>query len=407
MSTKKAIFTKKEINAYEKAYADLKKRYQEGDLKGNYDLYREIEKSIDSTIKNVSLMRERKCYIDLIDAFTIAVGIRMREKIKYLQVYSMNEKDYSLFAQYNSLGARRALHTLLKSLVDDADPTSVRKKKGIPHNVSFTGFSKIMLGTGKEFSKEAKAYGAGTFNTDYLWYNDDGSTFRWKTDEVKNLCEMILTSRAAEAYASVTDLSSDVYDLLYNEPDFIEFITKINDDIEIVELKENKKKKDVSYQSTFAAVKNTRDVDQINLMLKELESRGLGKEPIHSPHVRQTKERVPKEFKEGDVILKSHIVDLKPLLPVLIDMPFTKRVFDKKGERKETQTNAKIVVFAINSKEFIFGFYHEEFVKVPGYSDRHKEHEFLVGSTYLGTIDKNIKQKQCEIEFRIMPMPVK
>ena len=323
----KGIFTDNEIAAYKKAYSDLEKRNKEGDLKDKWRVYYEAKEKIAAAIKRISIMREKKRYTDLLDAFTIAVGSKMEKRINFPQIYTMrdNEEYCSLFTQYNSLGTRRALYTVLKSLVDDADETSVRKNKGIPHNVSFTGFSKIMLGTGKEFTKEAKAYGAGLFNTDYLWYNDDGSTFRWKTDEVSKLCEMILTSREAETYASVINLYDEIYDLLYNEPDFIEFIVKISDDIEVVEQKPNDKKKDISYDAVFAATKNVRDYDQLQKMILELETRGLGQEPIHSPHVRQTKERVPKEFKEGDIILKSHIVDLKKHLPVLIDMPFIKR----------------------------------------------------------------------------------
>lgn len=405
MSKKKVIFTEKEVAAYKKAYADLEKRFQEGDLKGKWDPYWKAKEKLESAIKNVSLMRERKYYPDLLDAFTIAVGSKMTKKINdYRQIYVLrdNEQYCSLFAQYNSAMSRRVLHTLLKSLVEDADPKSDRKKKGIPHSVSFTGFSKIMLGTGKEFTKEAKAYGAGLFNTDYLWYNDDGSTFRWKTEEVKDMCEMILTSREAEAYASVINLSDAIHDLLYNEPDFIEFITKINDDIEVVELEENKKK-DVPYVALFAATKNTRDIEQINLMLKELENRGLGREPINSPYVRQGKERTKKEFKEGDVILKSHIVDLKSILPVLIDMPFTKRDHSKPQDKRDTKAKAKIVVFAIRGGDIRYGFYHEdEVIRVPSYN--WLDNEFLIGSTYIGSVDKNAKRKQCDVKFSILPI---
>jgi mRNA-degrading endonuclease YafQ of YafQ-DinJ toxin-antitoxin module len=70
----KVIFTEKEIFAYIKAYEDLEKRHKEGDLKGKWDPYWKAKESIDNTIKNVSLMRERKYYTDLLDAFSIAVG---------------------------------------------------------------------------------------------------------------------------------------------------------------------------------------------------------------------------------------------------------------------------------------------------------------------------------------------
>ncbi|MEI6673291.1 MAG: hypothetical protein WCL02_08540 [bacterium] len=337
----------------------------------------------------------------MLDAFTIAVGSRMQQKINFPHIYTMrdDEKYTTLFAQYNSFLSRRALHTLLKSLVDDADETSDRKNKGIPHNVSFTGFSKIMLGTGKEFTKNAKAYGTGLFNTDYLWQNDDNSTFRWKTDEVSKLCEMILCSRESEAYASVTSLYDELYDLLYNEPDFIEFITKINDDTEIIETKPNDKKKDIPYDAVFAATKNIRDYDQIRKMIQELETRGLGPEPVYSPHIRMTKERAPKEFKEGDILLKSHIVDLKSHLPVLIDMPYIKRMHGE-GSKSDTPTNAKIVVIAISSGRFMYGFYHDDLVKMPGYN--YLDQEFLIGSTFIRDIDKNIKGKQCTINFSLL-----
>lgn len=396
---KKVLFTENEVNAYKKAYTDLEKRYKEGDLVDNWDAYWKTKESIDATIKNVSIMREKKYYTDLLDAFTIAVGSKMQNRINYPQIYIMrdDEKYCTLFAQYNSLGSRRVLHTLLKSLIDDCDETSVRKNKGIPHNVSFTGFSKILLGTGKEFTKNAKAYGTGLFNTDYLWYNDDGSTFRWKTDEVKNLCEMILTSRESQAYVSVINLSDAVYDLLYNEPDFIEFITKISEDIEIVERKPNPRQ-DIPYEALFAATKNIRDTDQIQKMIQELEVRGLGPEPLHSPHIRATKERVPKQFSEGDVLLKSHIVDLKPKLPVLLDMPFIKR---EKG-KEDIPTTAKIVVFSISSGQFTYGFYHDDSVKIPTWHDL--KQEFLVCSSYLRDIDKNIQRKRCDINFTIMPV---
>jgi len=399
---KKVLFTEKEIHAYQKAYEDLENRHKEGNLVDKYDLYYKAKESIDATIKQVSIMRERKRYTDLLDAFTIAVGSRMTKKIEYPIIYIMrdDEKYHSLFAQYNSLGARRALHTLLKALIADTDPASLRKNKGIPHNVSFTGFSKIMLGTGKEFTKEAKAYGTGVFNTDYLWQNDDGSTFRWKTEEVKKMCDMILTSRASKAYVSVTNLYDEVYDLLYNEPDFIEFITKISDDIEVVEQQPNAKK-DIPCTAVFAATKNSRDVEQIQKMLKELESRGLGPEPIYSPHVRQTKERIKKEFKEGDVILKSHIVDLKSHLPVLIDMPFLKREHGK----EDKPTHAKIVVFAMGSGDFLYGFYHDDgpSMKVPIFN-RLEQKDFIVGSSYLGIVDKSIKRQRCDIKFTILPV---
>ncbi|MEI6774097.1 MAG: hypothetical protein WCL18_04800 [bacterium] len=395
---KKGIFTENEIRAYKQAYADLEKRQKEGDLVGKWDIYCKTKKSIEAAIKNVSIMREKKRYTDLLDAFTIAVGGRMQQKFIFPQIYTMrDDKEYcSLFAQYNSLGSRRALHTVLKALIADSDETSVRKNKGIPHNVSFTGFSKIMLGTGKQFTKNAKAYGTGLFNTDYLWQNGDGSTFRWKTDEVKNLCEMILASREAEAYASVINLSDVMYDLLYNEPDFIEFMVKISDDIEIIEEKPNDKKKDISYDAVFAATKNVRDYDQIQKMIQELEARGLGPEPIYSPHVRTTKDRVPKQFTEGDTILKSHIVDLKTHLPVLIDMPFIKR----ENEKKDTHTTAKIVVISISSREFRYGFYHDDAVKTPNWN--YLNQEFLVGSTYLRDLDKKIKVQRCDIKFTIM-----
>jgi len=399
----KAIFTDNEIDAYKKAYADLEIRYKEGDLSSKWGVYYETKEKIGAAIKRVSIMREKKRYTDLLDAFIIAVGCRMQQKINFSQIYTMrdDEKYCSLFDQYNSLGSRRALHTLLKSLVDDADEASVRNNKGIPHNVSFTGFSKIMLGTGKKFTKNAKAYGTGLFNTDYLWQNDDGSTFRWKTDEVSKLCEMILTSRETEAYASVINLSDVVYDLLYNEPDFIEFIVKISDDIEIVEQKSNDKKKNISYDAVFAATKNVRDYDQIRKMIQELETRGLGPLPVYSPHIRTTKEKVPKEFKEGNIILKSHIADLKSHLPVLIDMPFIKRMHSK-DKKEDKPTTANIVVIAISSGRFTYGFYHDDLVKVPGWD--FLDQEFLVGSTYLRDIDKSIKSKQCEIKFSILPV---
>jgi len=401
----KVIFTENEIAAYKKAYADLEIRYKEGDLVGKWDIYLKTQKSIDATIKSVSILREKKRYTDLIDAFTIAVGSRMEKRINYPQIYTMRDdgKYCALFAQYNSLWSRRALHTVLKALVDDADETSVRKNKGIPHSVSFTGFSKIMLGTGKEFTKNAKAYGTGLFNTDYLWQNDDGSNFRWKTDEVKNLCEMILSSREAEAYASVINLSDAVYDLL-NEPDFIEFVTKINDDIEIIERKPNEKK-DISYDAMFAARKNVRDADQIRKMLQELETRGLGPEPVYSPHVRTTKERVPKQFTEGDTILKSHIIDLKSKLPVLVEMSFIKR---KHGpdDKAITPATAKIVVISFRANKFSFGFFHEDkekSVKIPLFNDL--KLELLVGSKYLYDLDaKTLKVSECDINFSILPV---
>lgn len=398
----RGIFTDKEIDAYKKAYRDLEKRYKEGDLKDKWSLYREAEKKIDAAIKNISIMREKKRYTDLLDAFIIAVGSKMVKRINFPPVYTMrdNEEYCSLFAQYDSLGARRVLYTLLKALICDADENSERKNKGIPHNVSFTGFSKIMLGTGKEFTKNAKAYGTGLFNTDYLWLNDDGSTFRWKTDEVSRLCEMILTSREAEVYASVINLSDEMYDLL-DEPDFIEFVTKISDDIEIIETKPNDKKKDISYDAVFAATKNVRDYDQIRKMIQELETRGLGPEPIHSPHVRTTKERVPKEFKEGDIILKSHIVDLKARLPILIDMPFIKRLHGK-DNKEDTPTSAKIVVISLQAREFMYGFYHNDEVKVPNWSRLNQE--FLIGSSYIRDLDKNTKWKRCDIKFSILPI---
>lgn len=399
---KKVMFSDNEIAAYKKAYSDLEKRYKEGDLKDEWDLYWKTKESIDAAIKSVSIMREKKRYTDLLDAFTIAVGCKMQCRIEYPQIYTMrdDEKYCSLFVQYDSLGTRRVLHTLLKALIDDADEKSARKNKGIPHNVAFTGFSKIMLGTGKEFTKEAKAYGAGLFNTDYLWRNDDDSTFRWKTDEVKNLCEMILTSREAEAYASVTPLYDEMYDL-FDEPDFIEFVTKISDDIEIIEEKPNDKKKDISYDAIFAATKNVRDNEQIKKMIQELETRGLGPLPVHSPHVRQTKLRVPKEFKEGDIILKSHIVDLKKHLPFLIDMPFIKRMHGP-DDKAITPTSAKIVVISFRAREFKYGFYHEDLVKIPTWN--HLTQELLVGSTYLRDLDKHTKWKGCDIKFSIKPI---
>lgn len=55
----KLIFTENEIQAYQKAYTDLEKRKKEGDLVDKWDLYWKTKKSIDATIKNVSIMREK------------------------------------------------------------------------------------------------------------------------------------------------------------------------------------------------------------------------------------------------------------------------------------------------------------------------------------------------------------
>ena len=403
METKK-LFTENEIDAYKKTNADLNKRQKEGDLKDKWELYWELSKKLTSAMNNVRIMREKPRFTQLLDAYTIAVGSKMQSKINHPHIYEMRDSDEycELFQQYNSAEARRALYIALRALVDDADEKSERKNKGIPHNVSFTGFSKILLGTGKEFTKNAKAYGAGLFNTDYVWNNDDGTTYRWKTDEVKRLCEMLLVSQESQAYVTVHYLTDELYDIINNEPDYIGHITKISSDIEVTEYEANTKKDD-AYDGLFAATKNVRDREQIQKMLDELERRGLGAEPVLNPHVRQTKARIPKEFKEGDVILKSYITDLKTLLPVLVDMKFIKRP-NGPSDDNNTNSNAKIVVFGLESGQCRYGFYHEETdsVKVPSWN--YLDQELLVNSTFIRTIPKNIKKADCRIDFSMRPI---
>ncbi len=167
---------------------------------------------------------------------------------------------------------------------------------------------------------------------------------------------------------------------------------------------EHNSKKDDAYDGLFAATKNIRDREQIQKMLSELESRGLGQEPVLNPHVRQTKARIPKVFQEGDVILKSHIVDLKPSLPVLVDMKFRKRPNGRDNEVKIKETSAKIVVFALGSGKFSYGFYHEETDSVKISSWDYLDQDLLVNSTFIRTIPKNIKKVGCRIDFSMLPI---
>jgi len=281
------LFSEAEEARYDAATSDLVRRHTEGDLAGNMPLYRSLYKGLSDDKEATILVRQKQYYQLLVNSLLIACGSKSSLIIADDDTYDYPDAPLMKEAldRYNTPFARRVLHTMMKCLIAEQDPSRTLTKKfpGALRNVAYTGFSKILMGTNK---KPSTAYGNGWFNAKrYVWVDDEGNEFQWKSVQTVRLAKQLLGRDYSDTFVSSIDLTDmlikDMHDAeLARDRQNSNAFEVLANAFDLATKRATNPIKDVPYETIFKATKTDRDVDLIAKVVSELEAQGLGPAPI-------------------------------------------------------------------------------------------------------------------------------
>ncbi|MFH1429941.1 MAG: hypothetical protein ABIG71_00280 [Candidatus Uhrbacteria bacterium] len=345
------LFSKEEIEAYTARTKALQERQRAQEI--SWEEYYKEGKAIDRAHLFEMAKRVQARSEEFLDALIIIVGSRGSKYVEFGAAFAQSDsKDVKEAVQlFDTPESRRALYTILRALTE------------VPKSWAKSAFIRFLRGTGKQ--KGAKYHGAGTFGVNY----------GWKEQQVEAICNVI------------ADWDARYSQMLMQYADVAEEIREEDPDFEVVDS-----------QATFAATRVERDVDFLNALCGILEQRGLC--PVPKPaDQKPKKERKPKTFKPGDIILKRTLRDLP--LPAHVRIPIERH--DKKTNQWLDSTMEQVVIQLYDGGYYLSALVDAKgenaYPEYGGLLDQRSK-DWLDGATFLGPWKGEInKTKRLKVSF--------